>query len=131
MLASLMRRLKMCEELGTGWDKIVISCELYQLPAPVIDLYAENTKVTLFSELAFSSMSQESKLWSCYMHACIKYLQREQLTNSSLRQRFGLPPSSAGSISRLIKDAAAKKYIRPLDPDTAPRYMSYIPCWAQ
>ena len=130
-LASLMRRLKMCEELGTGWDKIVISCELYQLPAPVIDLYAENTKVTLFSELAFSSMSQESKLWSCYMHACIKYLQREQLTNSSLRQRFGLPPSSAGSISRLIKDAAAKKYIRPLDPDTAPRYMSYIPCWAQ
>lgn len=32
-LASLMRRLRMCEELGTGWDKIVISCELSQLPA--------------------------------------------------------------------------------------------------
>lgn len=29
-LAALMRRLRMCEELGTGWDKIVITCELYQ-----------------------------------------------------------------------------------------------------
>lgn len=28
-LASLMRRLRMCEELGTGWDKIIISCVLY------------------------------------------------------------------------------------------------------
>lgn len=26
-LAALMRRLGMCEELGTGWDKMVITCE--------------------------------------------------------------------------------------------------------
>lgn len=54
----------------------------------------------------------------------------EQLTNSSLRERFGLPPSSAGSISRLIKEAVAQKAIKPLDPDTAPRYMKYLPYWA-
>ena len=28
-MAALMRRLGMCEELGTGWDKLVISCELH------------------------------------------------------------------------------------------------------
>ena len=56
-LASLMRRLKMCEELGTGWDKMVIACELFQLPAPKIDLYRESTKVTLFSEIPFTSLS--------------------------------------------------------------------------
>lgn len=33
-LASLMRNLKMCEELGSGWDRIVISCEAELLPAP-------------------------------------------------------------------------------------------------
>ena len=38
-LAALMRRLGICEELGTGWDKIVESCERLQLPAPKIDLY--------------------------------------------------------------------------------------------
>ena len=28
-----MRRLNMCEELGRGWDRMVISCELQKLPA--------------------------------------------------------------------------------------------------
>ena len=47
----------MCEELGTGWDKIIISCELQQLPAPHIDIYDENTKVTLLSKVDFFDLS--------------------------------------------------------------------------
>jgi len=129
-LASLMRKLRMCEELGTGWDKIVISCELYQLPAPKIDLYEESTKVTLYSEMPFTNLSPEDKIWACYLHACIKHVQGEQLTNSSLRQRFGLKDSSSGSISRLIKETVEWNLIKPLDPTTAPRYMKYIPVWA-
>lgn len=58
-LAALMRRLRMCEELGTGWDKIVITCELYQLPAPKIELFEDSTRVTLFSEMPFSNISME------------------------------------------------------------------------
>jgi predicted HTH transcriptional regulator len=129
-LAAMMRRLRICEELGTGWDKIVIACELLQLPAPRIDVYEENTKVTLFSEISFSNISADDKVWACYLHACIKQVQDEQLTNSSLRERFGLPVSSSGSISRLIKETTKKGFIKPLDPDTAPRYMKYIPIWA-
>ncbi|MGN1085368.1 MAG: ATP-binding protein, partial [Lachnospiraceae bacterium] len=129
-LAELMRRLRICEELGTGWDKIVLACEILQLPAPRIDLYETNTKVTLFAEIPYSSLSAEEKLWACYLHACIKQVQGEQLTNSSLRIRFGLKDSSAGSISRLIKEAVEEKLIKPLDPETAPRYMKYIPVWA-
>lgn len=129
-LAELMRRLRICEELGTGWDKIVISCELQMLPAPRIDLYEENTKITLYGKLPFSSLSTEDKLWACYLHACIKQVQSEQLTNTSLRERFGLNQSSSGSVSRLIKEAVSAKLIKPVDPDTAPRYMRYIPYWA-
>lgn len=129
-LASLMRRLKMCEELGTGWDKIVISCELQQLPTPRINIYEENTKVILFSKISFSDWMLNEKLWACYMHACIRYIQGEYLTNSTLRERFGVKDTSSGSISRLIKEAVEKNYIKPLDPDTAPRYMKYLPAWA-
>lgn len=129
-LAALMRRLRMCEELGTGWDKIVISAEMLQLPAPKIELYEDSTRVTLFSEVPFSSISAEDRLWACYLHACIKQVQGEQLTNSSLRERFGLKESSSGSISRLIKEAVEMKLIKPLDPTTAPRYMKYVPIWA-
>lgn len=129
-LAALMRRLRMCEELGTGWDKIVITCELYQLPAPKIELFEDSTRVTLFSEMPFSNISMEDKLWACYLHACIKHVQGEQLTNSSLRERFGLKDSASGTISRLIKEAVALELVKPLDPTTAPRYMKYIPIWA-
>lgn len=129
-LAALMRRLRMCEELGTGWDKIVLTCELKQLPAPKIDLFEECTRVTLYAEMPFSSIAPEDKLWACYLHACIKQVQGEQLTNASLRARFGLKESSSGSVSRLIKEAVNQKYIKPFDPTTAPRYMKYVPIWA-
>lgn len=129
-LAALMRRLGICEELGTGWDKIIISCESMQLPAPKIDLYEENTKVTIFSIIPYTSIANEDRLWACYLHACIKYVQGEEVTNRSLRERFGLETTSSGSISRLIKEAVEKEFIKPFDPNTAPRYMKYIPIWA-
>ena len=122
--------LSALRELGTGWDKMAISCEIAQLPAPKIDLFQESTRVTLFSGIPFSSISMEDKLWACYLHACLKQVQGEQLTNASLRERFGLKETSSAAVSRLIKEAVNKKLIKPLDPNTAPRYMKYIPIWA-
>ena len=129
-LASLMRRLKMCEELGRGWDRMVLACGAQHLPAPRIEVFQENTKVTLFSEISFSNISMEDKLWSCYLHACLMYIQGDALTNKSLRERFNVSETSAGSISRLIKEAISQGKIKALDPDTAKRYMRYIPIWA-
>ena len=129
-LASLMRRMKICEELGRGWDRMVLACEAQFLPAPRIEIFEESTKVTLFSEMEYRNISPEDKIWSCYLHACLLYIQGDALTNASLRDRFGLKDSSAGSISRLIKDAVDKKLIKPLDPQTAKRYMRYVPIWA-
>lgn len=128
-LASLMRRLKMCEELGRGWDRMVLSCEKQLLPAPRILIYQESTKVIIFSSLAFANISSEDKLWSTYLHACLKFIEGDALTNASLRERFGLKVTSSGQISRLIKDAVTKGLLKPLDPNTAPRYMRYIPRW--
>lgn len=130
ILSSLMRRLKMCEELGSGWDRIALECELKQLPAPKIQLYEENTKVTVFAELPFASIPHEDKLWTCYLHACLKQIMNEGLTNSSLRKRFGLEDKSAAPISRLIKEAVEKELIKPFDANTAPKHMKYVPTWA-
>ena len=134
-LAALMRHMGICEKLGTGWDRMVISCELKRLPAPEIELYEGSTyeggtKVTLFSEIPFSNLPQKDRLWACYLHACILYVQQEQMTNSSLRQRFGLQSTAAGSISRLIKEAVERGFIKPFDPNTSNKYMKYVPVWA-
>jgi predicted HTH transcriptional regulator len=127
-LSGLMRRLKLCEESGTGWDKMVVACELLQTCAPKIELYDDFTKVVLFSKVDYEKIPPEERIWSCYMHACIRYLEHEHLTNSSLRMRFGAV--SAYTVSRLIKRSLEKGLIRAFDPETAPKFMSYIPFWA-
>lgn len=129
-LASLMRRLKMCEELGRGWDRIVLACEAQFLPAPRIEVFQDSTKVTLFSGMKYANIPMEDKLWSCYLHACLMYVQGDALTNKSLRDRFNVRETMAGSISRLIKESVESGSIKPLDSDTAKRYMKYIPAWA-
>ena len=63
------------------------------------------------------------------MHACVKYIQSEFLTNSSLRERFGLEVSSSASVSRLIKESCEKGLIKKLE-DTAPKHTKYVPVWA-
>lgn len=128
-LATLMRRLKLCEELGRGWDRMVISCELQQLPAPRIQIYQEAMKVCIFSHLEYSNIPLEDKLWSLYLHTCVQFVQGNAMTNSSLRKRFGLKDTSAGSVSRLIRQAVDKKLVKPIDPETAQRYYKYIPIW--
>jgi predicted HTH transcriptional regulator len=129
-LASLMRRAHICEERGSGWDKAVLYCEIHQLPSPKIDIYDSSTKVTMFSYIPFNKIPVKEKKWSCYMHACLKQVSGEQMTNTSLRNRFGLPEANKAIISRLISSALADKLIKPLDPETAPRYMCYVPFWA-
>lgn len=130
IMAGLMRRLHICEELGTGWDRAAAYCELYTLPAPQITIYEENTQVVINGPVAYKNMTQEERLWTCYLHVCLKYVNREKATNSTLRERLGLATSSSASVSRLIGLSLEKELIKPLDPDTAPRYMSYIPFWA-
>lgn len=61
-LSALMRRMGVCEESGTGWDKSAIACERMQLPAPRIDVYEESTKVTLLTETKFSDLSTRDQL---------------------------------------------------------------------
>ena len=109
---------------------MVLACEMLYMPAPRIEIFPDSTKATLFSHMEFANIPMEDKLWPCYLHACLMYIQGDGLTNASLRNRFGVKDSLTGSISRLIKEAVSQRLIKPLDPDTAPRYMKYIQTWA-
>ncbi len=129
-IAALMRRIHICEEAGGGWDKAVTGCEEKHILAPKVEANKESVRVTLSIKSDFAKMTTAEKLWTCYLHACLMYVENQYLTNSSLRVRFGLKGESAASISRLIKDALAKKLIKPHDPETAKRYMKYAPIWA-
>jgi predicted HTH transcriptional regulator len=48
-LASIMRRPGICEEKGSGIDRVIALTELYQLPAPDFRVLEKHTKVIMFA----------------------------------------------------------------------------------
>jgi len=54
----------------------------------------------------------------------------EFLTNSSVRERFGIAAKNSATASRLIKEAVEAGRIRPHDPDASKKFMKYVPWWA-
>lgn len=128
-LASLMRQFHICEELGSGWDKIALECEDYNLPAPLINDYEESTKVTLYSYIPFINQTMDERVAACYMHACIRWMKHEPISNSTLRERFKLDSNSSSSISKIINESLEAKLIKPKESNTARKLMKYIPFW--
>lgn len=129
-LASLMRRMGICEERGSGVDKVVFETEVYQLPAPMFEASGETTRAVLFAHRPLTKMDKEDRVRACYLHACLKYVNREYLTNSSVRGRFGIEPQNIAAASRLIKEAVEAGAIAPYEATAAPKLMKYIPWWA-
>lgn len=129
-LASLMRRMGICEERGTGWDKVVAQTEFYQLRAPVAEVAGESTRVTLLSPRPLTEMDKSERINAMYWHAVLKYVNREPVTNTTVRQRFGIEEQNSASASRLIREAVEAGRIVPFDADAAPKNMRYRPFWA-
>ena len=126
-LASIMRRFKICEEKGSGIDKVIKSVELYQLPAPNFLEYDNGTKVILYSYKQLSEMDRDDKLRACYQHACLQYVSGEKMTNESLRTRFNIEKKNAAIASRILSDAVLSELIKEYQPNSeSRRYKSYL-----
>ena len=130
-LASLMRRIGICEERGSGWDKVVFQTELFQLPAPRVEAGSHYTRVVLFGRRPLSGMDSSERVRAIYLHACLKYVSEKYVTNSSLRQRFGIEVRNSAQVSRLLAEAVREGVIVPDDPTAARKNMRYVPWWAK
>lgn len=128
-LASFLRRVGICEERGSGIDKVVLQTELYQLPAPVFETTPEHTRTILFAHKPFAKMDKNERIHACYLHACLKYVNREFLTNSSLRERFRVEDHNYPMISKLIRDSLDAGVIHLCDPKAPPKFKKYVPFW--
>jgi predicted HTH transcriptional regulator len=129
-LASFMRRIGICEERGSGYDKVVSSTELYQLPAPEIEIYNDHTKVILYAHKDFSKMSKDDRYRACYLHACLKRVNRDVMTNASLRERFKIEAKNSSMISRLLNETCTMGLIKISPDSTSDKNRKYLPYWA-
>jgi predicted HTH transcriptional regulator len=130
ILASMMRRLGICEERGSGIDKVVSEVEQHQLPAPIFEAPEGFTRITLFAHKPLNEMDKTDRVRACYLHACLKWVMRDYLTNASLRERFGVEKKNKAAASRYIREALEAKTIRPFNEDAPPKLMKYVPFWA-
>ena len=130
-LASFMRRIGVCEERGSGVDKVVFQTEFYQLPAPVFEQTGDHTRCILFAHREFKDMDKQDRIRAAYLHACLRYVKWDYMTNSTLRERFGIQGRNSATASRIIKDAMDTGEICPFDEDASRRYKKYVPWWAK
>jgi restriction endonuclease S subunit len=70
-LAAMMRRMSVCEERGSGIDKVIEAVELFQLPAPDFTVPPGFTKATLFAPQKLTDMDSNARIRACYQHACL------------------------------------------------------------
>ena len=63
-----MRRLGICEEIGSGIDKVVQAAETYQLPAPHFRAAQERTEMIIYGQKGFDKMDREDRIRACYQH---------------------------------------------------------------
>ena len=130
-LADLMRRLGICEEKGSGIDKVIQAVEAYQLPAPDFRVGERRTTALLFAHLEIEEMDRNDRIRACYQHCCLRYVMNQQMTNQSLRQRFKLPEDKSATASQIIAATIKAGKIKLTDAtQKSPRYRSYVPFWA-
>lgn len=127
-LASLMRRMDICEEQGSGLDKVLEQVELFQLPPPLIRADENSTQVVLYAPRSFAEMTPEERVRACYFHAVLKFLSGDKMKNASLCIRLGIASKNAAQTTAVINKTLAAGLIRVADPDH-PR-AGYVPHWA-
>ncbi|WP_293129108.1 ATP-binding protein [Microcoleus sp. bin38.metabat.b11b12b14.051] len=130
-LADLMRRFGICEEKGSGIDKVVSAAEVFQLPAPDFRVGDTRTTAVLFAHQDFADMSKTDRIRACYQHCCLLYVSNQRMSNQTLRDRFRLSESQTATVSLIIKATKEAGLIETDESEsTSTRYARYLPFWA-
>lgn len=131
MLADLMRRVGICEERGSGFDKVVSDIEFFQLPAPDVRVDTTHTRVFLFAHRELAKMDKKDKVRACYLHCCLLCVSNKVMTNTTIRERFKIPETDYPVASRIIRDTIKAGLIKLEDPTSKSRkHAKYVPFWA-
>jgi predicted HTH transcriptional regulator len=130
-LADLMRRVGICEERGSGFDKVVTDLEFFQLPAPDVRTDATHTRVVLFAHQELSKMNKKDKVRACYLHSCLLQVSNRIMTNTTLRERFKIAEDDYPVASRIIRDTLKSGLVKLEDPSSkSKKHARYVPYWA-
>lgn len=138
-LSDIMRRLGICEKLGSGIDRSVQEIEQLVLPAPKFENKSNGFIATLSSKKDYENMTEKERIDACYWHICWHWINQSKLdtgnkviglsTNSTIRNRFQLE-DKASTVSNLIKLCIDKNIVKVFDPESeSKKFRKYVPFW--
>ena len=128
-LASSFRRFRICEERGTGFQKVISAIELFGLPPLLLTPHENAFRVTIGAPRKFADMASQERIEACYQHAVLQYLSSQSLTNTTLRDRFKLHDKHRNQITNLISDAVDAGRIKRKDVGSGKKFAEYAPYW--
>src|ERR1035438_5344688 len=130
-LAMIMRKLRICEEKGSGIDRVVQYSEVLQLAAPDFRAGHRSTTVVISGPRTFEEMSRDDRVRACYQHSVLRYVRSEQMTNQTLRERFKLPEGKSALVSQIISATVDADLIKQdVKSGGSRKFARYIPIWA-
>ena len=129
MLARLMRRMRMCEENGSGMKKVFSEIEETHYSAPLLEAKNSHMRVVIYKPRTFKDMTKDQRIWVCYWHTVMRYSsEREKMRNTTLCKRFGIDSKNAAQASSVIRSTLDAGLIKHAD-ESQPR-LGYHPIWA-
>jgi predicted HTH transcriptional regulator len=130
-LASLMRRMNICEERGSGIDRAIEAIEMFQLPAPKFIRGDDYTRIIMYAPMPLTRMSVDDRIRACYQHTCLHYVSNQIANNQSVRKRFNISKNNVSFASKIISETVELGLIKPSIPEnSSKKFASYIPYWA-
>ena len=101
-----------------------------KIPAPKVETGDDFARTKLYWYNNLTEWSKEDKIRTCYLYTCYCYVNEIEVSNSVLRERFGVDEKNKAIISRIIKETREAGYIKLSDENAAPKMRRYIPYWA-
>ncbi len=129
-MASFLRMARICEERGSGFDRMEEGMSDLKIPAPKVETGDDFTRTKLYWYSSLKDWKKEDRVRTCYLATCYYYVNEIPVSNSVLRGRFGIDDKNKAMMSRIIKDTLNAELIKIADPTVAVKSRKYIPYWA-
>lgn len=129
-VVNAMRLFGICEKQSSGIDKAIAALE-EEGHAPVeyrMDKNIGEMEAYLRGVKPYDDLGRELRELACRQHCAIRYVQRNYMTNESLRNRFRLDEAKTNEISELIHKMVEEGHIKLFEGNgNSKKYASYVP----
>lgn len=124
-------KVGICERRGSGWDKIATEASEYGFSAPSLEITKDTTRIILTQHKTLFDMTNEERMWSIYIYACLLWVEKKYLTNALTRKLFNIPESNISTASSLLSQAVKSGLIVVFDEQSGTRSRKYLPKYAK